>query len=71
MPFSLALKAELEVLSEAFTAAWMAQDFAAMASFYTDDACLMPPDHGIIRGKQGQKGVRSGSMGVKRGQFTG
>lgn len=54
MPFSLALKAEMEVMSEAFTAAWMAQDFATMASFYTDDAYYMPPDYSIIRGKQGQ-----------------
>ena len=58
MLFPLALKAELEVLDSAFVTACMAQDSEAMASFFAEDACLMPPDHHIIRGKQGQQLVK-------------
>ena len=54
----LALKAELEALDSAFVTACMAQDSEAMASFFAEDACLMPPDHHIVRGKQGQQLVK-------------
>src|SRR5262245_33799159 len=43
---------ELNNLADAFAEAFSAKDAARVASFYADDAIVMPPDQGMVRGRR-------------------
>ena len=51
-PFQSALKAELAMVIEVYSAAWKAQDFSTVALFYTEDARLMPHELRTIQGRK-------------------
>lgn len=42
----------LDELADAFAAAFNARDAAMVASFYADDAVVMPPDQPMVRGRR-------------------
>src|SRR5437899_2520695 len=46
------IKQEIERLTREFEAAYRRGDFRAVASFYTEDAMVMPPGQETVRGRR-------------------
>ncbi len=65
------VRTEIEAVNEKFIAALNRGDAAAIAALYTEDAILLPPNSGMLEGKEAAQAFWQGGldMGIKEGEL--